>query len=110
MEHFDVALVDWSRAQFALTAIYHWFFVPLTLGLSFIVAYMHTIYYKTRDEKWKNMDASLADALMNKYYGLAEVYDLKLQKAWDTFEIVCREYHAARRASKQTYGVEHESD
>lgn len=66
--------------------------------------------YFIEDEKWKNMDASLADALMNKYYGLAEVYDLKLQKAWDTFEIVCREYHAARRASKQTYGVEHESD
>lgn len=29
-------LVDWSRAQFALTALYHWLFVPLTLGLSFI--------------------------------------------------------------------------
>ncbi|MEA1982506.1 MAG: cytochrome ubiquinol oxidase subunit I, partial [Campylobacterota bacterium] len=28
-------LVDWSRAQFALTALYHWLFVPLTLGLSF---------------------------------------------------------------------------
>lgn len=60
--------------------------------------------------KWVNMEPALADALMNKYYGLAEVYDLKLQKAWDTFEIVCREYHAARHASKQTYGVEHESD
>jgi len=55
MEHFNLALVDWSRAQFALTAIYHWFFVPLTLGLSFIVAFMHTIYYKTGDEKWKQM-------------------------------------------------------
>ena len=55
MEQFNLALVDWSRAQFALTAIYHWFFVPLTLGLSFIVAFMHTIYYKTGDEKWKHM-------------------------------------------------------
>ena len=55
MEHFNLALVDWSRAQFALTAIYHWFFVPLTLGLSFIVAFMHTIYYKTGNEKWKQM-------------------------------------------------------
>ena len=55
MEHFDLALVDWSRAQFALTAMYHWIFVPLTLGLSFIVAFMHTFYYKTGDEKWKNM-------------------------------------------------------
>jgi cytochrome d ubiquinol oxidase subunit I len=55
MEHFNLALVDWSRAQFALTALYHWIFVPLTLGLSFIVAFMHTLYYKTRNEKWKNL-------------------------------------------------------
>lgn len=45
-------LIDWSRAQFALTAIYHFLFVPLTLGLSFIVAIMETIYVKTGDEKW----------------------------------------------------------
>ncbi len=53
MEQIDVSLVDWSRAQFALTAMYHWIFVPLTLGLSFIVAFMHTLYYKTKDHKWK---------------------------------------------------------
>ena len=46
------ALVDWSRAQFALTAMYHWLFVPLTLGLSVIIGIMETIYYKTRDVKW----------------------------------------------------------
>ena len=46
------SLVDWSRAQFALTAAYHWLFVPLTLGLSVIVAVMETIYYRTRDKKW----------------------------------------------------------
>lgn len=45
-------VVDWSRAQFALTAIYHWLFVPLTLGLGVIVAIMETIYYRTKDEKW----------------------------------------------------------
>lgn len=55
MDQINLALVDWSRAQFALTAIYHWFFVPLTLGLSFIVAFMHTIYYRTGDESWKRM-------------------------------------------------------
>ena len=49
-----MSLVDWSRAQFALTAIYHWIFVPLTLGLSFIVAFMHTMYYKTGSLKWKS--------------------------------------------------------
>jgi cytochrome d ubiquinol oxidase subunit I len=51
----DLALVDWSRAQFALTAIYHWIFVPLTLGLSFIIAIMETIYVKTGIEEWKRM-------------------------------------------------------
>ena len=45
-------VVDWSRAQFALTAIYHWLFVPLTLGLGVIVAIMETIYLRTRSEKW----------------------------------------------------------
>ncbi|MCK4903167.1 MAG: cytochrome ubiquinol oxidase subunit I [Candidatus Marinimicrobia bacterium] len=55
MTEFNLALVDWSRAQFALTALYHWIFVPLTLGLSFILAFIHTIYYKTGDVKWKNM-------------------------------------------------------
>ncbi len=45
--------VDWSRAQFALTAMYHWLFVPLTLGLSFLCAVMETIYYRTGDEFWK---------------------------------------------------------
>ncbi len=52
MENLD--LIDWSRAQFALTALYHWIFVPLTLGLTFIVAIMETIYVKTGDEWWKN--------------------------------------------------------
>ncbi len=48
-------LVDWSRAQFALTAMYHFLFVPLTLGLSFIVAFMETLYVKTGDERYKAM-------------------------------------------------------
>lgn len=47
------ALIDWSRAQFALTACYHWVFVPLTLGLSFIVAVMESIYVAKKDEFWK---------------------------------------------------------
>ena len=51
--HIDPSVVDWSRAQFALTALYHWIFVPLTLGLTFLVAIMETIYVKTGDEWWK---------------------------------------------------------
>lgn len=52
-ESIDTSLIDWSRAQFALTAIYHWIFVPLTLGLAVIMGIMETIYYRTRNEFWK---------------------------------------------------------
>ena len=47
------ALVDWSRAQFALTAGYHWIFVPLTLGLAVIMATMETLYVIKKDDFWK---------------------------------------------------------
>jgi len=55
IENVDLSLVDWSRAQFALTAMYHWIFVPLTLGLSFIIAIMETIYVRTGNENWKRV-------------------------------------------------------
>ncbi|MBO5972733.1 MAG: cytochrome ubiquinol oxidase subunit I [Alistipes sp.] len=49
----ESALFDWSRLQFALTAGYHWIFVPLTLGLAVIMATMETIYVIKGDEFWK---------------------------------------------------------
>jgi cytochrome bd ubiquinol oxidase subunit I len=55
IENVDVSLVDWSRAQFALTAMYHWLFVPLIIGLSFIIAFMETIYYQTGKKEWKRI-------------------------------------------------------
>ncbi len=53
MEPIDSSLVDWSRAQFALTAMYHWLFVPLTLGLGVVMAIMETLYVRTGREFWK---------------------------------------------------------
>ena len=50
----DAGMIDWSRAQFALTAIYHWLFVPLTLGLAVIMGIAETKYYRTKDEFWKD--------------------------------------------------------
>lgn len=50
----DPTLIDWSRAQFALTAIYHWLFVPLTLGLALIMGIMETCYYRTGKQFWKD--------------------------------------------------------
>jgi cytochrome d ubiquinol oxidase subunit I len=55
IENVDLTLLNWSRAQFALTAMYHWLFVPLTLGLSFLVAFMETIYVRTGNEEWKRI-------------------------------------------------------
>ncbi len=55
IDQFDYSLVNWSRAQFALTAMYHWLFVPLTLGLGFIIAFMETIYMKTKNPEWKRI-------------------------------------------------------
>jgi cytochrome d ubiquinol oxidase subunit I len=49
----DMTMVDWARAQFALTAIYHWLFVPLTLGLAVVMGIMETQYYRTGSEFWK---------------------------------------------------------
>ena len=49
----DAGMIDWSRAQFALTAIYHWLFVPLTLGLAVIMGIMETCYYRTKKPFWK---------------------------------------------------------
>lgn len=45
-------LVDWSRWQFAMTAIYHYMFVPLTLGLAFLIAVMESVWVKTGNDEW----------------------------------------------------------
>ncbi len=52
---FDPILVDLSRLQFALTALYHFLFVPLTLGLSILIAMMETVYVMTRRTIWRDM-------------------------------------------------------
>lgn len=44
-----------ARWQFAITTVYHFFFVPITLGLSIAVAIMQTAYYRTGNEAYKKM-------------------------------------------------------
>jgi cytochrome d ubiquinol oxidase subunit I len=51
----DETVVDLSRLQFALTAMYHFLFVPLTLGLVFLLAIMESVYVMTGREIWKRM-------------------------------------------------------
>ncbi|MBP8974835.1 MAG: cytochrome ubiquinol oxidase subunit I, partial [Anaerolineae bacterium] len=47
--------LDLARLQFAVTTVYHFFFVPLTLGLSILVAIMQTLWYRTNNPVYKQM-------------------------------------------------------
>lgn len=51
----DMAVVELSRLQFALTALYHFLFVPLTLGLSFMLVIMESIYVMTDRQIWRTI-------------------------------------------------------
>lgn len=51
----ELSVVDLSRLQFAATAMYHFLFVPLTLGLSVLVAMMETVYVMTRRPVWRQV-------------------------------------------------------
>jgi len=51
----DMAVIELSRLQFALTALYHFLFVPLTLGLSFLLVIMESIYVMTGREIWRTI-------------------------------------------------------
>jgi len=52
---FDEQLVDLSRLQFAVTAFFHFLFVPLTLGLSWLLVIMESVYVMTGNVIWKDM-------------------------------------------------------
>ena len=51
----DASAVEVARLQFALTALFHFIFVPLTLGLSFILAIMESVYVLTQKQIYKDM-------------------------------------------------------
>jgi cytochrome d ubiquinol oxidase subunit I len=51
----DLDIVALSRLQFALTALYHFLFVPLTIGLSVLIAIMETVYVMTGRTIWRDM-------------------------------------------------------
>lgn len=48
-------VVDLSRLQFAMTAMYHFIFIPLTLGMAFLLAIMETVYVMTGQQVYKDM-------------------------------------------------------
>lgn len=48
----ELSALDLSRWQFGLTTVYHFLFVPLTIGMVFLVAIMQTVWTRTGNEKW----------------------------------------------------------
>jgi len=50
--------------------------------------------------EWEGMDSKVQDALMNRYFGIKELYDVKFQKLWTTFEAVCKEHHELRKRAE----------
>ena len=86
LEHIDTSLIDWSRAQFALTAIYHWIFVPLTLGLAVIMGIMETMYYRTGDEFWKRT-AKFWMKLFRPGGYLWQMHGCKIRWGWSSIRI-----------------------
>lgn len=53
--------------------------------------------YFVESSDWEGMDGRLADALMNKYLAIKELYEIKFDTMWNIFEKVCKEYHIAHK-------------
>ena len=53
--------------------------------------------YFVESPDWEGMDGRLADAILNKYGAIQQLYEIKFQNMWDTFETVCEEYHIAHK-------------
>ncbi len=58
-------IVELSRLQFALTAMYHFLFVPLTLGMAFLLAIMETVYVLSGKQIYKDMTKFWASCLVS---------------------------------------------
>jgi cytochrome d ubiquinol oxidase subunit I len=60
----DISQLDLSRLQFATTTIYHFFFVPITIGLSFLVATLHTMWYRSNDPDLRRLTRFFGNLLV----------------------------------------------
>ena len=59
-----------------------------------------TLNYFVEDPKFEHMPADISDELMNKFMGIKELYELKFNKLWNTFEQHCKEYHSIRKSTE----------
>ncbi|HUA02672.1 MAG TPA: cytochrome ubiquinol oxidase subunit I [Solirubrobacteraceae bacterium] len=79
---------DLARWQFAITIIYHFFFVPVTIGLAFLVAILQTIYYRTDNQDYKRMTRFFGTLLLiNVAIGVVTglVQEFQFGMNWSTY-------------------------
>jgi cytochrome bd ubiquinol oxidase subunit I len=80
--------VELARWQFALTTLFHFIFVPLTLGLAPLLAVMHTLWHRTGDEKWLRLTRFFGTLfLINFAIGVATglVMEFQFGMNWSAF-------------------------
>src|ERR1044072_5454504 len=80
--------VDLARLQFALTSIYHFLFVPLTLGLGPLVATMQTLWHRSHDDAWLRLTRFFGTLLLiNFAIGVATglVQEFQFGMSWATY-------------------------
>ena len=81
-------VLDLARWQFAITTVYHFFFVPITIGLSAIVAWYHSRWIRTRDESHLRMAKFLGKLFtINFALGLVTgiVQEFQFGMNWSTY-------------------------
>ena len=81
-------LIELSRWQFALTAMFHFIFVPLTLGLSFLLAIMESVYVMTGKEIYKQMTQFWGKLLHIEYRLLHNVHQSMCFACWQLRDVV----------------------
>src|SRR6201987_54140 len=79
---------DLARWQFATTSIYHFFFVPVTIGLAFLVAILHTAWYRTDNPEYRRMTRFFGTLLLinvavGVVTGLVQEFEIGIN--WSTY-------------------------
>src|SRR3954471_6770645 len=83
-----VSATDLARVQFATTSLYHFLFVPLTLGLAPLVAGMQTLWYRSGDEAWLRLTRFFSTLLLiNFAIGVATglVQEFQFGMSWSEY-------------------------
>src|SRR5207247_8880557 len=89
--------VDLARIQFATTSLYHFLFVPLTLGLAPLVAAMQTLWHRSGDEAWLRLTRFFGTLLLINFAFWVEtgiVLEFQIGMKWSIYVLYVGEYES----------------